>query len=216
VAREAAEAGIAWVVLNRRASFLERLPSEYPELPIFAVSPDDIEIGKIQGRQLRAVLPRGGRALLVRGGTATSTTTERDAGLRSALRGAGIELDVLYGSWTQQAARNALDVYLRTPGRGARRLDAVVCQSDEIAVGTLAALHAAAERQLRPELERIPVLGCDGLPSVGRSLVTNGSLRATVLVPSTTGPAIDTLARAFTCGITPPAELVLKCVPFPA
>src|SRR5688572_591050 len=43
VARETASAGVAWVVLNRRATFLDRLPDEFPTLPIFTLSPDDLE-----------------------------------------------------------------------------------------------------------------------------------------------------------------------------
>src|SRR5262245_35462252 len=46
--REAARAGIAWVVLNRRAAFLQGTREEFPHIPIFTVTPDDVNIGKIQ------------------------------------------------------------------------------------------------------------------------------------------------------------------------
>src|SRR5271157_4284570 len=57
VARAASAAGIGWVVLNR-------VPDYVPELrrtaaaPVFAVSSDHSEIGRIQGRQFSALLPR--------------------------------------------------------------------------------------------------------------------------------------------------------------
>ena len=214
-AREALRAGISWVVLNRRAMVLENLPSEFPDLFIFTVSPDDFEIGRIQGRQLRAGLPRGARALLLRGGTGTSTATDRDAGLRAALAGSEIELDVLYASWTLDGAKKALDVHLATPGRGKRRLDAVVCQNDEIAVGAMQALEQVAMRLGRPELRQIKIFGCDGLPEYGQRYVKQGKFEATVVVPSTSGPAIDALAGAFERGSAPPSELILPCLPFP-
>jgi len=215
-ARLAARAGIAWVVLNRRGAFLESLPSEFPALPIFAVSPDDFEIGRIQGQQLRASLSRGARALLVRGGSGTSTAVDREAGLREALARSEIELDVLYASWTLDGAKKALDVHLTTPGRGRRRLDAIVCQNDSIAVGAMQALEQVAIRRSQPELGQIKIFGCDGLVEHGQRYVKQGKFTATVLVPSTTGPAIDALARVFGGGTPPPSELILKSKPFPA
>lgn len=213
---EAARAGIAWVVLNRRAAFLQGVPEEFPGLPIFTVSPDDVEIGKIQGRQLRALLPRGSRALLVRGGSGTSTTFEREMGFRSELAGSGIEIDVIYGSWTRDGARKTLDAHFSRAAQSRKRPDALACQNDEIAVGALQALDSAATRLARPEWRDVHILGCDGLPDEGQRYVKEGRFKATVLVPSTSGPAIDALAGAFERGATPPAEIVLPCAPFPA
>jgi ribose transport system substrate-binding protein len=213
--REAARAGIGWVVLNRRAAFLQGVPEEFPGLPIFAVSPDDVDIGKIQGRQLRELLPRGSRVLLVRGGSGTSTTFEREMGLRAELAGSGIELDVIYGSWTRDGTRKTLDAHFGRVARGRKRPDALACQNDEIAVGALQALDSVATRLARPEWRNVYILGCDGLPDEGQRYVKEGRFKATVLVPSTSGPAIDALARAFERGATPPTEIVLRCAPFP-
>jgi ABC-type sugar transport system substrate-binding protein len=211
-ARDAARAKIAWVVLNRRAAFLQRVPDEFPEVPIFAVTPDDVEIGKIQSRQLRALLPSGSRALLVRGGSGTSTTVERELGLRSGLPGSGIELEVVYGSWTQSGARTMLGSHL---ARRRRPADALVCQSDAIALGALEALETASTRLGRPDLRGTRILGCDGLPEEGRRHVDDGRFAATVIVPSTTGPAISTLSDVLRNGATAPSEITLPCRPYP-
>jgi ABC-type sugar transport system substrate-binding protein len=61
----------------------------------------------------------------------------------------------------------------------------------------------------------VPVFGCDGLAEEGQRYVKEGRFAATVLVPSTSGPAIDALAGAFARGTMPPPELVLPCEPFP-
>src|SRR6266566_3356163 len=51
VARAAAAAGIAWVVLNREVDYISDLRRNY-KVPIFSISSDHEEIGRIQGRQI--------------------------------------------------------------------------------------------------------------------------------------------------------------------
>src|SRR6476659_1435565 len=50
VARAAVTANIGWAVLNRDASYVSEL-RRTSTTPIFAVSSDHVEIGRIQGRQ---------------------------------------------------------------------------------------------------------------------------------------------------------------------
>ncbi len=214
VAREVAAAGVGWVLLNRRGTSLDRLPYEFPKLPIFTVSPNDHEIGKVQGRQLRAALPRNARVLLARGGSGP-TAVDREVGLRSALTGSQIGMDVLYGSWAFHGASKALDVHLSMPGRQKARLDAIACQNDEIALAAVQALGRAAERLGLPDLARVKVFGCDGLPDEGQRYVREGKFTATVVVPPTSGAAIQALANAFEHGVQPPVELNLPCTPLP-
>src|SRR5260370_4751050 len=59
VARAAASAGIGWSVLNRDASYIPELRKS-SSAPVFAVSSDHLEIGRIHGRQFAALLPHGG------------------------------------------------------------------------------------------------------------------------------------------------------------
>ena len=214
VAREVVLSGVGWVLLNRRATFLDRLPYEFPKLPIFAVSPNDHEIGRVQGRQLRAALPRNARILLARGGTGP-TAVDREAGLRSQLTGSQISVDVLYGSWAFHGASKALDVHFSMAARKTVRLDAIACQNDEIALAAVQALGRAAERLGRPDLASVKVFGCDGLPDEGQRYVRERKFIATVVVPPTSGAAIQALANAFERGVQPPAELNVPCTPLP-
>src|SRR6184192_2831739 len=59
VARAAAAAGIAWVVLNREVEYISELRSTY-KIPIFSISSDHEQIGRIQGSQISAMLPKSG------------------------------------------------------------------------------------------------------------------------------------------------------------
>src|SRR4029077_18551261 len=63
VARNAVQSGIGWVLLNRRVPDRDDLRRKHPRLPIASVGTDQIEIGRIQGRQFRALLPSGGAVL---------------------------------------------------------------------------------------------------------------------------------------------------------
>ena len=66
VARAAAAAGIGWVVLNHDVDYVHELRRTY-KVPVFAISSDHQEVGKIQGQQLAALLPNGGYGALHRG-----------------------------------------------------------------------------------------------------------------------------------------------------
>ena len=56
VARAASAVGIGWAVLNKRPDYLAEL-RRTAKAPVFAVSSDHFEIGRIQGRQFAALLP---------------------------------------------------------------------------------------------------------------------------------------------------------------
>src|SRR5208282_5966318 len=62
VARAACTAGIGWAVVNRRPDYLSDLRTPAAP-PIFAISSDHVEIGRIQGRQFATLLPGGGSVL---------------------------------------------------------------------------------------------------------------------------------------------------------
>src|SRR5713101_5922945 len=62
VARAAVSAGVGWAVLNRDANYIQEL-RRTSSAPIFSISSDHLEIGRIQGKQFAALLPRGGTVL---------------------------------------------------------------------------------------------------------------------------------------------------------
>ena len=58
VARAAAAAGIGWVILNHEVDYIAELRRTF-KVPVFAISSDHQEVGKIQGQQFGALLPNG-------------------------------------------------------------------------------------------------------------------------------------------------------------
>src|ERR1041384_5305246 len=79
VAKAAAAAGIGWVVLNREVDYISELRRSY-KVPIFSVSSDHEEIGRIQGKQLAALLPNGGFVFLVQGPSESLAAKQRTIG----------------------------------------------------------------------------------------------------------------------------------------
>src|SRR5215472_10319635 len=69
VAEAAAKAGIGWVVLNHGADYINGLRRGYT-VPICGISADHTEIGRVQGRQIAALLPQGGTVLYIQGPSA--------------------------------------------------------------------------------------------------------------------------------------------------
>jgi len=211
VAGNAARAGVGWILLSGAGNELEELRRHHPDLVISSVLADEAEIGRIQGRQSRALLPAGGRVLTIEGPRDSSAAGGRRQGLEEELSGTAIEIGrALHGDWTLKSAERALGSWLRLKTSEAFRPDLVVCQNDAMAVGARLAMQSHG-----PEWAAVPLIGCDGLPAGGQKLVAAKELVATVVKPTTAGPAVDLVARALG-GRPAPAALVLKPTSHPA
>jgi ABC-type sugar transport system substrate-binding protein len=203
VARNATGAGVGWILVNTRVGYVDDLRAAHPAVPIAMLGTDQSEVGRIQGRQCRALRPRGGNVLCVQGPADSTVTADRLAGLKEGL-GAGYEVRSLNGDWTEASGERAVASWLRLKTAEAFRPDLVVCQNDSMAVGARKAL-----REHHPEWASLPFLGCDGLPDGGQAMVARGDLAATVVTPSNTGPAIEIVSRWLRTGQLPPREVLL-------
>jgi ABC-type sugar transport system substrate-binding protein len=215
-ARLVGEAGVGLVLLNREGRYLERLRDDYPDLPIFSVTADQIEIGRLQGRQVKAALSRGGHVLYVMGRPDTSSAKRRLEGIREELAGGDWTLTLLDGDWSNDGARMVVDRWLEGAGRRAKPLGMICAQNDDMAMGAQQALRAAATRLSDEGLAAIPVTGCDGSPDFGQRLVREKRMLATVEVPSGSGLAMEWIARARASGMRPPASVLLPVRSVPA
>jgi len=59
-------AGISWVVLNRDAEYISELRKAF-RVPVLSITSNHEEIGRLQGQQLKALLPNGGSILHIQG-----------------------------------------------------------------------------------------------------------------------------------------------------
>ena len=211
----AAQLGIGWVLLGRWTVYMARLREEFPRLPVFSVAADQQEIGRIQGRQFRALLPSGGDLLYIRGPLGISSAKRRFAGLQEALQGSPITIATLSSDWTEDGGQRVMTEWLQTVRKGALTKFVVGAQNDAMAMGARNALVGPPEAQWSPLMGRIPIVGCDGTPDYGQRLVLAGKLTATVIMPPTTGRAVQEIASMVGGSAEPEAEILLPPSSFP-
>jgi ribose transport system substrate-binding protein len=192
VARAAATAGIGWAVLNRDATYLDEF-RKISSAPMFAVSSDHVEIGRLQGRQLAALLPKGGSVLYVQGPSENSAAKERTAGMQEA-KPPNIQAVMLKAQWTEESALRAVRSWLKLTTSQKSTIDLVAAQDDSMAMGARKAFQELTNEVERERWSKLPFIGCDGLPTTGQAWVKSGQLTATVFVPPNAGQAIEMIA----------------------
>src|ERR1700681_1084364 len=192
VARAAATAGIGWAVLNRDATYLDEL-RKISSAPMFGVSSDHVEIGRLQGRQLAALLPKGGSVLYIQGPSENSAAKERTAGMQET-KPANIQAVMLKAQWTEESSLRAVRSWLKLTTSQKSTIDVVAAQDDSMAMGARKAFQELTNEVERERWLKLPFIGCDGLPNTGQAWVKNGQLAATVFVPPNAGQAIEMIA----------------------
>lgn len=213
VAQKAAAAGIGVALLNCAAPFLDALRARHPTLPVFALGSDQAEIGRLQARQMRRLLPAGGTALYVQGPLSADAARERAQGTQEALAGSGIDLVTLDALWTEESAEQAVHKWLRLHSAAKRDVHLVAGQDDSIARGARRAFEASPD--VAGRWGDVPFLGIDGVPSEGQRLVREGALTATVVMPSNTGPALVAIAGWLRSGTPPEAAITVPVRSYP-
>jgi ribose transport system substrate-binding protein len=212
VARAAVAAGIGWVVLNRDADYVADLRRQF-QVPVFAITSDHEEIGRIQGRQLGALLPGGGLVLYIQGPSESSAAKQRLFGALEA-KPESLQLRVLKAQWTEASAYKAVSSWLRLSTSRDNQIVAVCAQDDSMAVGARKAFEECFAKQ-RDVWEKMPFLGCDGLPKTGQEWVRRGVLTATVYIPANTGQAMELMMKSIETGMQPPDRTFTPCKSIP-
>lgn len=201
VARAAVAADIGWVVLNHEAEYLNRLRQNC-HVPLFSISSDHKEVGKIQGRQFGALLPQGGSILYIEGPAGSSAAHERTAGM-NVTKPANIQAKTLRANWTEESAYRAVSSWLRLRTSQQTLIDLVGAQDDSMAAGARKAFAEIAESERRQRWLQLPFTGCDGLPKTGQSWVRSGLLAATIYIRPNTDLALEMLTEAIRTGSQP-------------
>ena len=214
VARAAPAAGIGWVVLNRGAEFISQLRRTH-KVPIFSVSADNQEVGRIQGRQLEVLLPKGGAALCIQGASDNTTAKLRAEGMEQT-KPIGVLIKNVRGQWTEASAYKAVSAWLRLATSQQAHMDVIIAQNDAMAIGARKAFHELQDTNARDRWLKLPYLGCDGVPKTGQSWVKSGLLAATVAIPPLAGQALGMLNAALQTSVMPPDVTLVAPSSLPA
>lgn len=213
VAKTAAAVGIGWAVLSRAAEYSAEL-RKTTRTPVFSVGADQVEVGRIQGRQVAALLPRGGSVLIIQGPTVSSVSKERLTGLHESLA-PNVHVTNLRGRWTEESAYQSVSSWLRLIAAQKVRIDLIVAQNDAMGIGARKAINEIILDADRDQWLGIPIIGCDGVPRTGQTWVRTGQLAATVIVPPNAGEAITLMTKALRSGATVPEHSFTTSAPFP-
>jgi ribose transport system substrate-binding protein len=213
VAKAAVAAGISWVLLNREDAYLTELRSSY-KVATFCITSDHVEIGRVQGKQLRALLPKGGSVLCIQGPAESLAAKQRTSGMQDGLP-SNIEVKALRGQWTEASAYKAVASWLRLSTSRQSQIDVVAAQDDSMAIGARKAFQELPSGE-RDRWMSLPLLGVDGVPDTGQTWVRNGQLTATIIVPANAGQALEKLTQAIQSGSTPSQKILIAPVSFPA
>jgi len=214
VARAAAAAGVGWVVLNRDAEYASELRQAY-RVPVFCITSDHEEIGRIQGRQFAALLPRGGTVLYIQGPTENLAAKQRTFGMYET-KPADVQVKLMKAQWTESSAHRTVSSWLRLSTSQQTHLDLIAAQDDSMALGARKAFQEEPNPEARERWLRLPYIGCDGLPNSGQTWVRRGLLTATIFVPPNAGTALQMLVEAMQTGAMPPERSLTTPVSIPA
>src|ERR1700674_1320564 len=214
VARAAVTAGIGWAVLNRDASYIPEL-RKVSTAPVFAVSSDHLEIGRIQGRQFAALLKHGGAILYIQGPAENSAARERTTGMQET-KPSNIHATILRAQWTEESAQRTVRSWLKLSTSQKAAIDLIGAQDDSMAMGARKAFQELPDESQQERWLKLPFTGCDGLPKTGQAWVRSGLLAATVYVPPNAGQAMDMLVQAIQNGKLQPDRAPTVPVSIPA
>jgi len=201
VAKAAASSGIGWAILGGQVDYLAELRDEF-STPVFSVAIDEIEIGKIQGRQLAAAVFEGAHVLYMHGPHSSRIAHLRATGFQET-KPTNCEIRTLVSQWTKASAARSVDLWIWL-SKVETRISAVLGQSNLVALGAREALRKNYMYQGQQDLVFI-----GGGPTPVGPTTNDEFLDATILLPSTAGLAIDALIPALKNGDETPESILV-------
>jgi ABC-type sugar transport system substrate-binding protein len=201
VAQAAVARGIAWAISNCDLDYIPLLRKN-TRLPVFAVTQGQVEIGRLQGRQLAALLPEDSSILYIQGSSTSSVATQRREGMEST-KPENARVTTLRCAWSTEDAFRAVSAWLKLATSRAERFDAVAGQTHELVLGAQAAFESMEDQQQRQKWLALPCIGVGIAPHV-EPLVKKGTLAAAVVTSLTMELALRILHEAFRTNAQPP------------
>jgi ABC-type sugar transport system substrate-binding protein len=213
VAEAAVAAGIGWGVSNAEVDYLGPLRRK-TKVPVFLVSQDHVEVGRMQGRQIAAILPQGGSVLYLRGPAMNALATKRYEGLESA-KPPNVELKSVKIQATAESSYNAVRSWLSFATVRPEGTQMIVSQNADFIQGARKAFETDTAPADRPKWLALPCVGA-GVPNQVKPLVRQGVLRAAVATPLTMDRALEMLVRAMKEGTQPQEKTFIEAHSHPS
>ena len=213
VAEAAVAAGIGWVVSNAHVEYIGALRKN-SKVPVFQISQDHMEVGRLQGKQIGAILPNGGSVLYLRGPQMSWWATKRSEGMEST-KPKNVEarsLKVLANS--AEGAYNAVCSWMNLTRQRPEGTHLIVSQNADFVTGARQAFETTASGPERARWLALPCAGV-GIADRSRPLVDQGALCAAVVTSLTMDRAVEMLARALTAGSQPPEHTFVEAYSYP-
>lgn len=200
--------------MNREGDYIADLRKTY-RIPAFTLTSDHEEVGRIQGRQFAALLPRGGSVLYIQGPSESLAAKQRTTGMYET-KPVDVQVKLMKAQWTETSSYRTVSSWLRLSTSHQTHIDVIAAQDDSMAMGARKAFEELPEGSARDRWLNLPYMGCDGLPNSGQAWVRRGSLAATIYIPPIAGKALEMLVHCIQSGTLPPEQTLTVPVSFPA
>jgi inositol transport system substrate-binding protein len=162
---EVIKAGVPIVTLDRRV--------DHTSVAVAHVGADNVAGGRIMAHWVIDSFPIGARILLITGQLGSSPAIDRTRGIKEALAAAGSKYQIVAeqsATWKREQGLTVTQNVLTS--LGGQSLQAIVSESDEMALGALEALRSSG-------VSGVKVIGFDATPEALK-LVRSGDMAATV------------------------------------
>ena len=205
VAKAAVAAGIGWGMINSAPDYIPDL-RRTGNVPVFSISTDQSEVGRIQGEQIGALMHEG-NILYIEGPSASTAAQLRTKGMLST-KPTAVTVKSLRGDWTERSGYHSVESWLSLASSRQMQIKAVISQNDVMAMGARKGLANLMEED-RARWQKIPFTGCDGVTKTGQDWVRRKLLKATIITAPAAGPALEMLVKAVKSGTMPPESTLI-------
>jgi ABC-type sugar transport system substrate-binding protein len=208
---------IGVVMLNAWDPLVETHYREWPRgFPIGTISMPHAKFGELQGRQASAVVGQGGSILVVTGPSRSSAAGERLQGLKSTIRPDIQVFDIEAGQWNETEGALAFGIWYGVFKSRRETIEAVVGQSDDLAVGARQAALKVSNAEHARMFAQAKYFGVGAVPGFGREKVDDGTLHASIVAPPNAGTAVELLHQYWATGRPLPLRSFSEVVPYPS
>ena len=186
-----------------------------PGSPIGTISMPHGKFGELQGQQVSGVAGQGASILVVTGPSRSSAAVERLQGLKSTARPDIQVFDCEAGQWNETEGALAFGAWYGVFKSRRETIEAVVGQSDDLAVGARGAATRVPNAEHARMFARAKYFGVGAVPGFGKERVDDGTLYATIVAPPNAGTAVELLHQYWATGRPLPLRSFSEVVPYP-